>query len=72
MLAAVLVVCIYRLGEEYSVENVEAADVARTNTEYSEVFSFFSRVDYINFLVVDFKLNKVFCLREEEIASRFL
>ena len=67
VLATVFIVTVDRLGEEYSVQNFKAFDVARAHAEDDEIFTFFSRVDNFYILSVDLEIHEIFRLREEEV-----
>ena len=67
MVASVLVEVVYRISEEYSVEDVEALYVTCTNAENDEVFVFLYSFLYFEVLSFNLEVNKVFCLREEEV-----
>ena len=72
MLAAVLIIAIYRIGEINAVKYLEALGVASANTEDHEILALLSGVYYLDLLTVDLEINEIFGLREEEILCRTL
>ena len=70
MLTARLIVGIHRVYQENLIQDGKAAGIAGTHTENDKILMLGARVDNLDFLSFDLKINKVFDLREEKNPLR--
>ena len=69
VLPAILVVGIYRLGQEHVVQHAEGPRVAGPHAEDYEVLGLPAGVDQLDLLILHFEIHQVFSLGEEEILG---
>ena len=67
VLAAVLIIGIYRIGEEDAIQDLKALDVASACAEDNEILTFASGVDDLDALSLYLEIHEVLGLGEEEI-----
>ena len=66
-----LIISVYGIGEEYSVQNVERLEIAGSDAEKDERLLFFADVEDFDILSFRLKFHHRFALGKEQILGRF-